>query len=222
MTDGIHPLAGVIAGLARLITGVQVRWVDCEPTTQQRLYIANHTSHLDAVVLWSSLPEAVRALTRPIAAKDYWTESTLRRFLAERVFRALLIERNPLAAQDGFASARTMIDRLMEALGDTYSAIVFPEGTRGTGEEVASFKSGIYHMAQRKPEIELVPACIENLNRILPKGEVLPIPLLSFVSFGPPFRLQPDESRKAFLERARAAVCGLRRRGSEEMKEKRT
>jgi 1-acyl-sn-glycerol-3-phosphate acyltransferase len=212
MTDGIHSLAGVIASAARLLTGVQVRWVNTEPSLRQCLYIANHSSHLDAVVLWSALPEAIRARTRPIAAKDYWTASTLRRFLAEHVFRALLIERNPLAAQDGFASARTMIDRIMDELGDMYSAIVFPEGTRGAGDEVGLFKSGIFHMCQRKPEIDVVPAYIENLNRILPKGEILAVPLLSFVSFGPAFRLHEGETKRAFLDRARNSVLELRRK----------
>lgn len=212
MKTEIHPLAGIIAGAARLISGVQVHWVDCEPSARQRVYFANHTSHLDAVVLWAALPKDMRARTRPIAAKDYWTQGALRRFLAGKVFHTLLIERNPLAQKDGFATARTMMDRLADELGETYSAIVFPEGTRGTGEEVGQFKSGLFHLCVRKPELELVPAYIENLNRILPKGEVLPVPLLSRISFGPPMRIKPDEPKRVFLERARAAVCSLRRK----------
>jgi hypothetical protein len=76
---------------------------------------------------------------------------------------------------------------------------------------VAPFRSGLFHLAKRKPEAELVPAYLENLNRILPKGEVLPVPLISSLAFGEPMHVNENESKEAFLERARAAVCGLRR-----------
>jgi len=204
----IHPLAGV---LARLVSGVQVRWQECQPEKRQRIYFANHTSHLDFVVLWSSLPREVRALARPVAAKDYWEKGAVRRFLALRVFCAVLVERAPAASREAMAAARTVIDRLVEAMGAENSLIVFPEGTRGSGGELGSFKSGIYHLAERRPEVELVPVYLENLNRILPKGEVLPVPLLSTTTFGPPMQLLPEEPKRAFLERAREAVCRLRR-----------
>jgi len=206
----IHPLASVLAGLAQLISGVQVRWLDCSPDPRQRIYFANHTSHLDAVVLWASLPPEVRALARPVAAQDYWERTRLRRFLSAQVFRAVLINRNPQGSERSLAAAQTVINRMVEALGDRYSLIVFPEGTRGTGEDVAAFKSGLYHLAQRRPDVELVPTYLENLNRILPKGEVLPVPVLSSATFGPPLRLESGEPKREFLERAQEAVRGLK------------
>ena len=211
MSAEIHPLAGVLAWLARLVSGAQVRWMECRPEKRQRIYFANHTSHLDFVVLWSSLPREVRALARPVAAKDYWEKGAVRRFLALRVFRAVLVERRAAGSRDAMAAARTVIDRLLEAMGTENSLIVFPEGTRGSGGEVGAFKSGIYHLAARRPEVELVPVYLENLNRILPKGEVLPVPLLSTATFGPPIHFELDEPKRAFLERARDAVCKLRR-----------
>ncbi len=211
MSPKTHPLAGVLAWLARLVSGVQVRWQQCRPEMRQRIYFANHTSHLDFVVLWSSLPSQVRALARPVAARDYWEKSAVRRFLALRVFRAVLVERAPAASREAIAAARTVIDRLAEAMATDNSLIVFPEGTRGSGGEVAAFKSGIYHLAERRPDVELVPVYLDNLNRILPKGEVLPVPLLSTATFGPPLQLLPAEPKKAFLERAREAVVRLRR-----------
>jgi len=214
MSPSAHPLAGVLAWVARLISGVQVRWEGVPPEAHQRVYFANHSSHLDFVVLWSALPVEIRTRTRPVAARDYWEKGLLRPYLAGRVFRAALIERGDRTAApgEGVAAGRTLIDRLLEALGEDGSLIVFPEGTRGTGEEVGSFKSGIYHLARRKPDLEFVPAYLENLNRVLPKGEVLPVPLLCTVTFGPPLRLRAEETRQSFLERARAAVCALRRR----------
>ena len=95
MSPEIHPLASLLAGFARLISGVQVRWLDCGPDPRQRIYFANHTSHLDAMVLWASLPPEVRGLARPVAAQDYWEKTSVRRHLSSAVFHAVLINRNP-------------------------------------------------------------------------------------------------------------------------------
>ncbi len=206
-----HPLAGIIAGAARLISGVNVRWLDSKPDAGQTVYFANHTSHLDFVVLWSSLPAEIRALTRPVAAQDYW-EKGLRRAIAVSVFRAVLVARRQ-ADQEGQAAPadpRQAIEHMLDAMGNNHSLILFPEGTRGTGEEVAAFKSGLYYLCQRKPGLRLVPAYLNNLNRILPKGEFLPVPFISRLTFGPPLALEPDEPKPAFLARARAALCRLR------------
>jgi 1-acyl-sn-glycerol-3-phosphate acyltransferase len=214
MTSQIHPLAGVIASLARLISGASIRWVNCQPDTRQRVYFANHTSHLDFVVLWAALPREVRALARPVAAKDYWEKGRLRRYLATKVFKAVLIERGKLSLHDksgGAAGGIKAIERMIEAMGERNSLIVFPEGTRGSGEEIGPFKSGLYYLCAKKPGLELVPVYINNLNRILPKGEFLPVPLMSTVTFGPPLAFSDAEPKKLFLERAREAVDALRR-----------
>jgi 1-acyl-sn-glycerol-3-phosphate acyltransferase len=218
MHNGIHPLANLLAAVARLITGIQVLWAGCEPSERQRIYFANHTSHLDFVVLWSALPSEIRVKTRPIAAKDYWEETAVRRYLAENVFKAVLVERAVMGKtkhpEHGRFASRSLIGDLSTALDKGSSLILFPEGTRGTGDKVGTFRSGLYHLAQRRPGIELVPAYLENLNRILPKGEVLPVPMLSLLTFGKPIRLEPHEEKDHFLERAREAVGSLRRIGS--------
>jgi len=216
MSTWVHPLGGLLAALARGISGVQVRWGGCQPERRQRIYFANHTSHLDFVVLWSALPSEVRARTRPVAAKDYWDHG-VKAYLARRVFRAVLVQRGVAAqaanAEEAHAAGRAITEQLAEALGETDSLILFPEGTRGTGETVAPFRSGLFHLAKRKPDVELVPAYLENLNRVLPKGEVLPVPMISMLTFGEPLRVAGSESKDEFLERARDAVCALRRRG---------
>lgn len=218
MNDGVHPLARLIAAFARGLSGVQVRWQGCAPEAKQRIYFANHTSHLDFVVLWSALPAAIRARTRPVAAKDYW-EKGFKSFLAQRVFRAVLVHRglaSKAAAEHPLRSAAfEVIDQLANALGERDSLIFFPEGTRGSGESVGEFKSGLYHLAKRRPDVELVPAYLENLNRILPKGEIFPVPLVSVLTFGAPMQIADGENKHEFLERARNAVCALRRKGSE-------
>jgi 1-acyl-sn-glycerol-3-phosphate acyltransferase len=217
MSNGVHPIASLLAAVARGITGVQVQWAGCEPDIKQRIYFANHSSHLDFVVLWSALPPEIRALTRPIAARDYWESTPLRRYLTENVFRAVLVERGVMARaknhEEARFTSRTLIEDLAAALGRENSLILFPEGTRGTGEKVGDFRAGLYHLALRRPDVELVPAYLENLNRILPKGEFVPVPMLSLLTFGKPIRVEPEEEKEVFLERAREAVSSLRRIG---------
>lgn len=197
-------MTGLVATLIKLISGANARWNGCLPDTRQRIYFANHTSHLDAAVVWASLPASVRNLTRPVAARDYWAKGRLRPYLAKRVFNAVLIEREKISAHD------SPIDQLVEALGQSCSLIIFPEGTRSLTGEIGAFKSGIYHLARRRPDVECVPVFIDNLNRILPKGECLAVPLLSSVSFGIPMHLNDGESKQAFLERTCSAVANLR------------
>ncbi|MBX3415723.1 MAG: 1-acyl-sn-glycerol-3-phosphate acyltransferase [Pirellulales bacterium] len=198
--------AMALALVARLLSGASVRWVGCEPDTCQRVYFANHTSHLDALVVWSALPPPVRSLTRPVAAKDYWEKTRLRRYISTKVFDALLIDRNEIKVHN------SPIDLMIKALGDTKSLIVFPEGHRNTGPEMGEFKSGLYYLAKKRPDLELVPVHIDNLNRVLPRGEFLPVPLLSCISFGPPLWLEVKEPKMDFLNRARDAVRTLKER----------
>ncbi len=209
MNERPHWLAGWVAALAKLISGARVLWLECQPSTRQRIYFGNHSSHLDAVIIWSALPPAVRALTRPVAAQDYW-EKGFRRFLSEKVFRAVLSPRAAPSGEKSLAGGRQALERMAEAMGERHSLILFPEGTRGTGEEVQAFKGGLYHLCGLKPGVELVPVYLENLNRILPKGEVLPVPLLSSVTFGPPLHLGENENKPEFLQRTREALCRLR------------
>jgi 1-acyl-sn-glycerol-3-phosphate acyltransferase len=218
MSYEIHPVASLLAAIARGISGVQVQWAGCEPDERQRIYFANHSSHLDFVVLWSALPSEIRARTRPIAAKDYWEATPLRRFLANNVFHAVFLDRGSTGkAKNGSEhhfAGRHLIEEMAEAIGTGNSLILFPEGTRGTGEKIGPFRSGLYHLAMHRPDVELVPAYLENLNRILPKGEFLPVPMLSLLTFGKPLRVEEGEDKDAFLERAREAVSSLRRIGN--------
>ncbi len=194
----------ILALIARFLSGASVRWIDSQPDRCQRVYFANHTSHLDALVIWSSLPSSIRTVTRPVAAKDYWTAGPVRRYLSGRVFRALLIDRTEIKVH------QSPIDVMIREIGDQHSLIVFPEGGRSSGPEVREFKSGLYHLCRKRPELELIPVHIDNMNRILPRGEVLPVPLLTCISFGPPMWLEAGEAKSEFLERAREAVRRLK------------
>jgi 1-acyl-sn-glycerol-3-phosphate acyltransferase len=202
--EALQKLTGnTIILLARFFSGYTVRWVDCQPDTCQRIYFANHTSHLDAVVLWSALPAEIRNLTRPVAAKDYWDKTRWKRLLA-RSFNAMLIDRKSIKVH------QSPVDLMLSEMGDIYSLIVFPEGGRADDGTMGEFKSGIYYLAKKRPDLELVPVYMENLNRILPRGEYMPVPLLSSITIGAPIWLESGEPKADFLERARNAVRSLK------------
>ncbi|MBE7940519.1 MULTISPECIES: lysophospholipid acyltransferase family protein [Ramlibacter] len=192
-----------LLGLVRVLTGAQARWLGCPPKAEQRIYFANHQSHGDLVMIWAALPEDLRAITRPIAARDYWTKSPLRRWITSAVFNAVYVDRERREGEDPLLP-------LVEALERGDSLILFPEGTRGNAEEPQAFKAGLYNLALRFPQVVLVPAWIANIQRVMPKGEVVPVPILCSVTFGAPLQLAPDEDRHAFLARAREAVIALR------------
>jgi 1-acyl-sn-glycerol-3-phosphate acyltransferase len=193
----------LLLGFVRLLTGAQARWHGCPPKAEQRIYFANHQSHADLVLIWAALPSELRTITRPIAAKDYWTASPFKRWITTEVFNAVYVERERKGDEDP-------LQPLIDALQSGDSLILFPEGTRGFEDEPQVFKSGLYNLAQRFPDVVLVPAWIHNVQRVIPKGEVIPVPVLCSVTFGAPMHLGEAEPRAEFLTRARSAVIGLR------------
>jgi 1-acyl-sn-glycerol-3-phosphate acyltransferase len=196
----------VIILFARVVTGVRGNWVGCMPSAARRVYFANHASHGDFILIWAVIPARYRVTTRPVAAADYWGASRVRRFLSEQVLQAVLIDRK--RTDTGVSP----VDQMAEAL-QASSLIMFPEGTRNTTDEVLlPFKSGLYRLAKACPDAEIVPVWIENLNRVLPKGEFLPVPLLCTVTFGAPLAVLDGEDSASFLDRARSALLALARR----------
>ena len=197
-------VASAICGFARLLTGARAIWRGCAPAAVQRIYYGNHTSHGDFVLIYASLPADLRAHTRPVAGADYWRATALKRWIANDVLRAVMIERQK---REG---APNPVEQMVDALDHGDSLILFPEGTRNTTDEaLLPFKSGIFHVAQARPEVECVPVWIENLNRVMPKGQVLPIPLLCTLTFGTPLRVAPGEDKDAFLDRLRDGLVAL-------------
>ena len=193
----------LLAFVARLITGAQGHWQGSPPKAEQRIYFANHQSHFDWVLIWAALPRDLRVRTRPIAARAYWTATRFKQWLTRDVFNAVYVSRQRAQDEDP-------LEPLVEALRDGDSLVIFPEGTRSSRDEPQPFKAGLYHLAQQFPDVTLIPTWIDNVQRVMPKGEVVPVPILCSVTFGAPVALQPGEDKAAFLERARAAVLALR------------
>jgi len=191
-----------LAFIARLITGAQGHWLGCPPKAEQRIYFANHQSHFDWVLIWAALPRELRATTRPIAAREYWTATALKHWITREIFNAVYVSRERNADEDP-------LEPLLDALRKGDSLVIFPEGTRGHLGAPAAFKAGLFHLAEAFPDVPLIPAWIDNVQRVMPKGEVVPVPILCSVSFGAPLALQAGEDKRAFLDRARAAVIAL-------------
>lgn len=199
-----NAIAGLITAFTRTLTGAQPRWIGCAPAATQRIYFSNHASHADFVLIWASLPHALRVRTRPVAGADYWGKGAVRRFLIHEVLRGVLIDRT---AKN---TPQDPIDTMAAALAQADSLILFPEGTRNTTDApLLPFRSGLFHLASRCPDVELVPVWMENLGRFLPKGEIVPAPLLCSISFGTPIRLEADEMKADFLDRARRTLLEL-------------
>lgn len=197
-------MRAAIVLLAHAITAVRGIFQGIAPEPVQRVYFANHASHGDFVLIWTVLPPRLRQVTRPVAGADYWLASRLRRFIGREVFDAVLIDRNPATR------SADPVTEMALALDAGASLIVFPEGTRNMTEApLLPFKSGLYHLAKARPGVDLVPVWIDNLNRVMPKGGIIPIPLICTVTFGAPLHLEPEEPKQAFLDRAQAALLAL-------------
>lgn len=196
--------AKAILLFARFVTAPRALWQGIEPLQRQRIYYANHTSNGDFVLIWTVLPAALRNRTRPVAALDYWLTTPLRAFIGRDVFNAVLIDRRPEArTQDPVA-------QMAAALDEGASLILFPEGRRNVDDTpLLKFKSGLYHLASSRPQVDLVPVWISNLNHVMPRGKIIPVPLICTLTFGAPLHLAADELKETFLARAEASLIAL-------------
>jgi 1-acyl-sn-glycerol-3-phosphate acyltransferase len=210
MMPALRSLAARFTGqaillFARFMTAPRAIWQGIEPVQRQRVYFANHSSNGDFVLIWTVLPAHLRQRTRPVAALDYWLTSRLRTFVGRDVFNAVLIDRRPEARTED------PVAQMAASLDDGASLILFPEGKRNLADEpLLPFKSGLYHLAKARPLVDLVPVWIANLNKVMPKGEIIPVPLICTVTFGPPLHLEPAEAKEDFLARVTAALLALR------------
>jgi 1-acyl-sn-glycerol-3-phosphate acyltransferase len=189
---------------ARFITAVRADWRGIEPIPKQRIYYSNHTSNGDMPMIWSVLPPALRRTVRPVAAADYWLKNPIRAFVGPEVFNCVLVDRRPEVADKP-------MDKMLAALDEGSSLIIFPEGNRNMTEDpLLPFKAGLFNMGVARPDVDLVPTWIANLNTIMPKGEVIPLPLICTVTFGAPLHVKDGESKDEFLKRAADALVALK------------
>lgn len=204
--------ADLLAIFVKFATGVRVPGSVEGWTGRPCVFFANHGSNLDALVIWAALPRVIRENTSPVAARDYWTKNAIRRWISGKIFHAVLLNRK------GRPDDRSHpLQGVFDTLEGGRSIIIFPEGTRSQDGTLNDFKPGIFHLRERFPGITMIPVSLQNLNRILPKGQSLPVPLIGRITVHPPLADVAGESRADFLARARGAVAkGLNRNQCDE------
>lgn len=169
------------------------------------VFYANHSSHLDFLTLWSLLPGGVRRRVRPVAAADYWVGGW-KGNVARHLFNPLLVARG----KGGPADLPTggAVERMTAALDEGDSLVIFPEGTRGDGERIADFHAGLARVAAARPGVPVIPVALANVGRILPKGSLVPVPVLVTATFLPALG-RGDEPEERFLARARQVLVDV-------------
>lgn len=217
-------VSSVLVSTCRFLTGIRAKQTSPIAKDTPCIYYANHSSHLDGLVIWSCLAPNIRPYVHPVAAEDYWNKNRLRRYLSRRIFRAILIPRH--AAKMNFPQEENSCEEIVEQpannsapnkanalalmqeiLNQGESLIIFPEGTRGNGESIQDFKAGLWHLSRKNPNVQLVPIYLENLNRVLPKGSRLVVPVICSAIFGAPIgSTHENESKQEFLVRAKSAL----------------
>ena len=188
---------GIVRPLLSLILGLNVRHRERLPTQGPAILAANHNSHLDSLVLMSLLPLRVLPKVRPVAA-DYFLQGRLRSWVSQHLIGIVPLQRS--------ANGQTLDERLAgvyEALDSEAILIVFPEGSRGEPERLSRFRSGIAHVAQRYPQVTVIPVFLHGFGKALPKGEAVLVPFFCDVVVGEPMPrgLDPATFMQVFEDR---------------------
>ncbi|MGE3538024.1 MAG: lysophospholipid acyltransferase family protein [Candidatus Tectimicrobiota bacterium] len=182
--------------------GLRVRGREHLPPTDPFILVANHSSHLDTLALLSLFPLARLRHVHPVAAADYFERNKAIALLTRTACNILPIARRNITADND------PIPRMVEALRAGQSLILFPEGTRGSGEDIGPFRSGIARVLEQVPRVPVVPAYLLNMGRSLPKGEYIPVPFFCEVRLGKPLQLQG--SHQEVTRALESAVRALR------------
>lgn len=192
----------ILVFISKILLGINSREAVPLDRNKQKIYFANHSSHVDTIAIVAALPSKYRKITKPVAAADYWGKTPLLKYISTKGLNCVLINRHSKSGID-------VLQPIYETLNNGYSIIIFPEGTRGDSALPSDFKSGLYHLAQKYPHIDLVPVYLDNVYRCMPKGKIIPLPLICSVRFGAPLERIDSEDKKDFLSRAQNSVIGL-------------
>lgn len=200
-----HDLIKLIFYLvAKIVIGKpnhQLRSLDSYPV----IYYANHSSNLDSIIIWLSLTSEERQNTCFIGASDYWDKGIIRKYVLQYIFNGKTIQRK------GSLFSNNPINILENILIEGKSIVIFPEGTRNLiSEDIQDFKSGLYHLAKKMPNIPLIPIYLSNTQKMMPKGTFIPLPIICQSYFGSAFFFTPNENKLLFLTNAKAKIEDLK------------
>jgi 1-acyl-sn-glycerol-3-phosphate acyltransferase len=184
--------------------GLRVSGREHLPQADPFILVANHSSHLDTAALLSLFPGSRLRYIRPVAAADYFERNPVIGWLTRTFFNTLPIVRINITPENDPRR------RMLDALAAGHSLVLFPSGTRDTGEGGGRFRGGVAHLVQHMPVVPVVPVYLENMGRSLPKGEFVPVPFFCGIRIGAPLLLSgSQEEILATLEaRVRALAEG--------------
>lgn len=142
------------------------------------ILVPNHQSHADAAALLAALPSRSRPMM--LAAADYWFASVWRRTIVSSLISALPLERS--GNRGAYAA---MVKATKPVLDGGGVVIIFPEGTRATGDTMARFKTGAIRLAHDLG-VPIVPVALLGTREVLPKAGRFRLRPVE-VRFAPPF-----------------------------------
>ena len=182
--------------VVRLWLGIRVRHGERLPGRGPAIVAANHNSHLDILTLLSLFPLRQIPHVQPAAAADYFFRTWWRRWFARYVIGIIPVARGSVepGGPDPLAACYA-------ALAAGQVLVIFPEGTRGQPEQLGELKAGIWHLAQRFPQVPIVPVYLYGLGRAMPKGSFLPTPFFVQAAVARALPWLPDKA--AFMESLR-------------------
>lgn len=161
-----------------VIIGLNIRGKDHLPLEGPAIIAPNHNSHLDTLTLLSLWPLAKLNQVRPIAAADYFLRNPLMAWFSLNIMRVIPIDRH---RKDQHSDP---LAKCSEALLRGEILLLFPEGSRGTPEQMARFRTGISRLTERHPEVPIVPIFMHGLGKSLPKGEFVLVPFFCDILIG--------------------------------------
>ena len=195
----------VVRPLVSIVLGINIRHRERLPAAGPAIIVANHNSHLDTLALMTLFPQRLLGKLRPVAAADYFLGRKGLAWFATKIIGIIPLSRSLRpSAGDPLEGCHEALDR-----GDIL--IIFPEGSRGEPEQLAAFKTGIAHLAERHPQTPVIPVFLHGLGKALPKGEIVLVPFFCDVFVGE--SLTWPGVRRTFMAALDDAMGALAREG---------
>lgn len=189
--------------LVYVVIGINVRYSQRLPKSGPAILVANHTSHIDTLILMSLFPLKTILKIQPIAARDYFFKTKLRSWVSTTLIGIIPIDRE----SENFSRIHPFAP-VTEALKEGKIVIIYPEGTRGNSDQIGEFKNGVAHLSKLNQEVPVIPIYIHNPDMVLPKGDGLLVPFVCDVFIGE--KLNWNNNKESFMALLKSKVEELK------------